>query len=300
MSSYSIKQLEQLSNVKAHTIRIWEQRYNMFTPKRSDTNIRLYDDEQLKKLLNVCILMNHGMKISVISKFNQDQIAKEIDKITISSQQNDQKIESIINQLIIAISNFDEAQFDKIFSSVVWGYGLLNTYVKIIYPMLSRIGFLWLKSNVIPAQEHFVSNLIKQKIFAAIDALPIPTKTDQTWILFLKENEEHEIGLLFANFLIRQSGRRVIYLGQRIPYDNLKEVILLNNPTHLFTFFVTNQEENSTEKYIQKISNQYKNLTICISGNSSSIISKQKNILMLESVQQLLELIHPTTFDNHE
>lgn len=300
MSSYSIKQLEQLSNVKAHTIRIWEQRYNMFTPKRSDTNIRLYDDEQLKKLLNVCILMNHGMKISAISKFNQDQISKEIDKITISSQQNDHKIESIINQLIIAISNFDEAQFDKIFSSVVWGYGLLNTYVKIIYPMLSRIGFLWLKSNVIPVQEHFVSNLIKQKLFAAIDALPIPTKTDQTWILFLKENEEHEIGLLFANFLIRQSGRRVIYLGQRIPYDNLKEVIQLNNPTHLFTFFVTNQEENSTEKFIKKLSTEYKNLTICISGNNSSIISKHKNILMLDSVQQLLELIHPTTFDNHE
>ncbi len=300
MSSYSIKQLEQLSNVKAHTIRIWEQRYNMFTPQRSDTNIRLYDDEQLKKLLNVCILMNHGMKISAISKFNQDQISKEIDKITISSQQNDQKIESIINQLIISISNFDEAQFDKIFSSVVWGYGLLNTYVKIIYPMLSRIGFLWLKSNVIPAQEHFVSNLIKQKLFAAIDALPIPTKTDQTWILFLKENEEHEIGLLFANFLIRQSGRRVIYLGQRIPYDNLKEVIQLNNPTHLFTFFVTNQEENSTEKFINKLSTDYKNLSICISGKKSCITSSHKNVLILNEVLQLLELIHPETFNNHE
>lgn len=297
MAVYSIKELEQLSNVKAHTIRIWEQRYNMFTPERTDTNIRLYNDEQLKKLLNVCVLMNNGMKVSAISKLSNKQIGVEIDKYIQSSLQNEHQDETIINQMIIAISNFDEAQFEKLFSNAVLRFGLLNTYVKIVYPMLVRMGLLWSKSDVIPAQEHFLSNLIKQKLFAAIDALPLPAKPDQTWVLFLTEEEEHELGLLFSNYLIRQSGKKVIYLGQRVPYDNLASVVQKNKPTHLFTFIVKKPSGNFLEEFIKKITKDFKGLTLCISGSEHKDFSKYKQVEMVKDVHSLLGIVDPKMFN---
>jgi DNA-binding transcriptional MerR regulator len=297
MAVYSIKELEQLSNVKAHTIRIWEQRYNMFTPERTDTNIRLYNDEQLKKLLNVCVLMNNGMKVSAISKLSNKQIGVEIDKYIQSSLQNEHQDETIINQMIITISNFDEAQFEKLFSNAVLRFGLLNTYVKIVYPMLVRMGLLWSKSDVIPAQEHFLSNLIKQKLFAAIDALPLPAKPDQTWVLFLTEEEEHELGLLFSNYLIRQSGKKVIYLGQRVPYDNLATVVQKNKPTHLFTFIVKKPSGNFLEEFIKKFTKDFKGLTLCISGSEHKDFSKYKQVEMVKDVHSLLGIMDPKMFN---
>jgi len=292
MAVYSIKELEQLSNVKAHTIRIWEQRYNMFTPERTDTNIRLYNDDQLKKLLNVCTLMNHGMKISHISKLSSKQINNELDKLITSLGTIDQQFGTILNQMIVALTNFDESHFDKIFSNSILRFGLISTYTEVIYPLLIRVGLLWTKNDIIPAQEHFLSNLIKQKLFAAIDALPLPNNPSQTWILFLNENEEHEIGLLFANYLLRQYGKKVIYLGQKVPYDNLSTVIKSNKPTHAYTFFVKNHTDKDVSNFIKMSKKDFKNLTICLSSND--ILTSQnlgENIKIIKNISSLIEII---------
>lgn len=291
MAFYSIKELEQLSNVKAHTIRIWELRYKILTPERTDTNIRLYDDDQLKKLLNVCALMNNGMKISQVSKLSVKEIGIEIDKLIASINPSNQQQETIISQMIIAITNFDETHFEKTFANSILRFGLLSTYSDIIYPLLIRVGLLWTKSDIIPAQEHFMSNLIKQKLFAAIDAMVLPSKPDQTWILFLNEYEEHEIGLLFANYILRKQGKKVIYLGQKVPYDNLSNVILKNKPTHIITFFVKKHFETEINQFLKRTKKDFKNVTICLTGNEE-ILSKiaSEDIKIIHNIHSLIQI----------
>jgi MerR family transcriptional regulator, light-induced transcriptional regulator len=143
--------------MKAHTIRIWEMRYGLLQPERTDTNIRYYDDKQLKKLLNVCALLGEGMKISKIGDLTDKQINDEIEKIIVNLAEKDIQYETIINQVIIAISSFDEILFEKIFSNAILRFGLIGTYLKVIYPLLVRIGLMWSKDDILPAQEHFLS-----------------------------------------------------------------------------------------------------------------------------------------------
>lgn len=287
MSYHSIAQLEQLSNVKSHTIRIWEQRYGLLKPERTDTNIRYYDDEQLKKLLNICTLLKAGMKISEIGKLSDNQINGYIQR-TISTS-SDVLVESFINQAVFAATTYDEILFEKMFSSAILRLGLSGTYEKIIYPLLVRTGLMWNASNIIPSQEHFISNLIRQKLSAAIDALPLLSKPKQTWVLFLNEEEEHEIGLLFASYILKQNGIKVIYLGQRVPYSNLVNVVKHCKPTHLYTFFVNKKSETIMDSYLKKMAVQFKNQQICVSGNlNNDTIFKKTKIKHLNTISDLL------------
>lgn len=269
MAQYSIKDLEEISNTKAHTIRIWESRYGLFSPQRTETNIRYYDDQQLKKLLNVCALMNQGMKISKISELSEKQINDEIENIITKSLTGDIHLETIINQILIAVSTFDELLFEKVFSNAILRFGFKDTYIKIIYPLLIRIGLMWTKDDIMPAQEHFLSNIIKQKLFAAIDAYPIPQNSNQKWLLFLPETENHEIGLLMATYVLRSHGKSVIYLGQAVPYENLSKVISSTKPTHLYTFFIRNQPEEEINELLKGLVKDHKNVILCVSGKQA-------------------------------
>jgi DNA-binding transcriptional MerR regulator len=294
MSSYSIKDLERISNQKAHTIRIWEQRYGLLRPERTDTNIRYYDDAQLKKLLNVCTLINKGMKISRISKLSKQEIAEQIDLIITDSFQGDVHIEAIINQALIAISSYDAALFNELFSGSVKRLGMKKTYLRIIYPLLVRTGLMWVKDDLLPSQEHFLSNLIRQKLFAAIDALPFPENPDQTWVLFLNEEEDHEIGLLFANYILRQYGKKVVYLGARVPYTDLKSVVSHCKPTHVYTFFVGNRLEMGLEQLLIQLHQDFANQNICFSGGTSTLqqFAATKTIKNISSVEQLINMLN--------
>ncbi|GLU53847.1 MerR family transcriptional regulator [Dyadobacter frigoris] len=293
MALYSIKDLERISNQKAHTIRIWEQRYGLLEPERTDTNIRFYDDQQLKKLLNVCTLMSKGMKISHISKLSRPEMVVEIDKIIAESFQSEKHVEAIINQALISLSTYDQILFDELFSNAIKRFGMTKTYSKIIYPLLVRTGLMWIKDDLLPAQEHFLSNLIKQKLFSAIDALPLPKDPDQSWILFLNESEDHEIGLLFANYLIRQHGKKVIYLGQRVPYNDLTNVVEQCNPTHIYSFFVRNQYENEMAELVTKLSGDFGSSMICISGGDQNIqkIAEDNNVMQIKTIDNLIEIL---------
>ena len=280
MGVYSIKDLEKISGIKAHTIRIWEQRYKILTPQRTDTNIRLYDDQQLKKLLNIKSLIDNGLKISKISNLSEVEMTDNLERITTNSIPKEAHYQIYVNDLIFSGLNFQEAQFEKTISNSIVKYGFYNVQKNIIYPLLKTVGLMWGKDELNPAQEHFISNIIKQKLFSAIDGISVDPNSTKNFVLFLPENEDHEIGLLFANYLLRNAGYRTLYLGQRVPYPNLEETIAAYKPTHLFTILTVHQSSNDVKNYLKKLSALPEEIKVYISGNSILFSS-----LILDRVQ---------------
>lgn len=194
-----------------------------------------------------------------------------------------------VSQLIATAMGYDEAHFEKIFSTCLLRFGLKDTYIKVIYPMLLRIGLLWTNGSIPPAQEHFVSNILRQKIFSAIDSLPPAKLVQDTWLLFLPENEFHEIGLLFAQYIIRLSGKKVIYLGANVPLDSLKMAIKDISPAHLFFFLVNHNMTADSQKYLAILSKNFRNTKIHISGNPK-LISQLKTGKAIDWIQSVAEL----------
>ncbi|MFW5979061.1 MAG: MerR family transcriptional regulator, partial [Bacteroidia bacterium] len=214
MATYSIRELEKLSGIKAHTIRIWEKRYKIIQPKRTGTNIRYYSNNDLKKLLNITILNRQGWKISDIAKLSDEELNRKVKDFSYDSKDTESQIE----KLVIAMVDLDEVKFDQILSNAIMHDGFEQTIINLIFPFFKKIGLLWQTGSINPAQEHFVSNLFRQKLMVAIDNLKIPDRKDaKKFILFLPEKEFHELGLLFYSYLIKKSGHSVIYLGSSVP-----------------------------------------------------------------------------------
>lgn len=263
MIKYSIKDLEQLSGIKAHTIRIWEKRYQLFEPERTPTNIRYYSDEDLKKLLNVTILNRNGFKISNIVCMNNHEMNERIIEISDSFHDFTNQIE----QLTMAMIDFDEVRFERVLSSSVIKLGFDETVTKILYPFFERIGVLWQIGTIYPAQEHFVSNLIRQKLVIAIDGqIGSINENPLTFLLFLPSNEWHELGLLFYNYLIRKAGHNVIYLGQSLPLEDLPEIKNKQSIDCIFTSFTTHITQKKYLETITHISRIFPGNKIYISG----------------------------------
>jgi len=268
MRSYRIAELEQLSGIKAHTIRIWEKRYNLITPDRTSTNYRRYDDEQLKKLLNVSTLLSLGHKISHISLLSE----KEIFRLVNESQNHapDNIIcDGFINNLLGAMLKYDEAAFEKTYSASVTRFGLFDAMINVFYPLLNKIGYLWTTNEVNPAQEHFASCLIKRKLMAATDGLPSSRKKNKKFLLSLLPGESHDISLLFANYIIRAKGHETIYLGQDVPFENIASTLKETKPHFFLTFFTLSQNLNELSSNLKNNLSLASNLTFLISGNSS-------------------------------
>lgn len=263
MIQYSIKDLEQLTGIKAHTIRIWEKRYQLIEPERTSTNIRYYSDNDLKRLLNVSILNRNGFKISTIVTMNNDEINEHILEISETSNDSDNQIE----QLIVAMIELDEQRFERVLSTSVIKIGFDDTVVKVLYPFFEKIGLLWQIGTIIPAQEHFVSNLIRQKLIIAIDGQSGNTKiTAKTFLMFLPSNEWHELGLLFYSYLIKKSGYKVIYLGQSVPFEDLMEVSRKQRIDYLFTSVTTPLTQKKYADYIHQLASVFSSQTIYITG----------------------------------
>jgi len=218
MAVYSIKEIEKLSGIKAHTIRIWEKRYNLIEPHRTQTNIRYYTDEDLKKILNVAVLNRQGIKISNIARLNDLELREEIIRVSRTNDSN----ENTIDSLIVAMVDFDEYRIEAILEKSVARIGFGSTVTEVMYPFLDKVGILWQSGEVNPAQEHFVSSLIRQKLIAAIDRLPNTFNPNaKKFLLLLPEGEWHEIALLFACFLLKEARQEVTYLGQSVPYSDV-------------------------------------------------------------------------------
>jgi DNA-binding transcriptional MerR regulator len=259
--TYSIKDLEQLSGIKAHTLRIWEQRYNLLSPKRTETNIRYYDDEDLKLILNVALLNDNGFKISKIVSMDRPEMRDEVMHLTERSLTHDDQIHA----LTISMIEMDEERFDKILSINILKLGFEQTMMNIIYPFMSKIGVLWQTGAINPAQEHFISNLVRQKLIVAIDG-QIHTNTGKKFLLFLPEGELHEVSILFASFLIKNKGHKVIYLGQNTPNEDLKHVYNIHNPEFLLTVITTSPSSEFAQDYVNGLADRFKESQLLVTG----------------------------------
>lgn len=289
MSKYSIKDLEKLSRVKAHTIRIWEKRYALLAPERTDTNIRYYSDEDLRKLLNISLLNNHGVKISKVAKMSDAQIRDEV----LAMQDEQLGVTDHVESLILAMTELDEERFEKVISSCVLRSGFENTMLEVIQPFLQRVGVLWLIDAIKPGQEHFMSNLIRQKVIAAIDGVVPEKHADPLTILFfLPEGELHEMGLLFGHYLARKMGHRPIYLGQSVPFDDLKPVVEHRHPDILVTGFISHQNAHEVNSYLRKLAAQFPDLRLLFFYNSGLIgIRPCKEQVVVHDLVKFKELI---------
>jgi MerR family transcriptional regulator, light-induced transcriptional regulator len=263
MIRYSINDLEKITGIKAHTIRIWEKRYDVVNPERTDTNIRYYNDEDLKKLLNISSLNKYGIKISEIVKMTKSELCEKI--MEISNRSND--YESYINNLVISMIEIDEDKFEKVLSSAIIKMGFEKTITHVIYSFLAKVGILWQVGTINPAQEHFITNLIRQKIIIAIDGQDSGPRPDaKTFLLFLPENELHEMGLLFYSYIIKRAGHKVIYLGQSVPLRDILEIIKIRKADYIITYFVAAFETKSIPEYLRIISDGFDNKDIFIAG----------------------------------
>lgn len=266
MNRFSISKLSQFSGIKPHTIRIWEQRYKALKPNRSEGNTRYYDNSQLQRLLNIVSLMDSDHKVSELCSMPDKKLFELLDEWHKNSVSND-PAEYFVSQLIAAGLGYDEIHFEKILSHCLLRYGLKDTYLKVIYPMLNRIGLMWANECMPAANEHFISSILRQKLFTAIDSLPAAKSGSDTWLLFLPEDEFHEIGLLISNFLIRLSGRRVIYLGVNLPLLSLKVALKETMPDNLLLFLVHHDSPEDTQDYLAKLNDGFSGKKICVAGN---------------------------------
>lgn len=289
MSAYSIKDLENLSGIKAHTLRIWEQRYNLITPSRTESNIRTYDDDDLKLVLNIAVLRDKGYKISKIAQLSLDELSREV--VNISQETLDYPDQ--IYSLTLAMIDLDEERFEKVVSTSILQHGFENTMMNIIYPFLSRIGTLWTTGSIGPAQEHFITNLIRQKMIVAIDGQMVrKTEKSKTFVLYLPEGETHEIGLLFGNFILRARNHKVIYLGQNLPFHELEFVSNLHEPDYLFTAITSVPGPDEIQRYIEKIATQFADMEVLITGYQvvGQGFDIPDNMNVIQNFRQLIEI----------
>jgi DNA-binding transcriptional MerR regulator len=290
MAVYSIKDIEKLSGIKAHTIRIWEKRYKLVEPKRTDTNIRYYDDEDLKKLLNVALLNRNGHRISQIASLEYEELNKKVQNLSNEHRDN----ESRIDDLIISMIELDERQFEKVLSTAIMQSGFENTIIYTLYPFFEKIGVLWLTGAINPAQEHFISNLVRQKIIVAIDG--IVDRSDSSskhFLLYLPENELHELGLLFKYYLLKKRGHKVTYLGQSVPFEDIKKVSDLLSPDYVVTSFYTAVTGDEVNDYIEKLSESLegKNIIFMNADPEFKFRLHNKNIFYTHDTESFNDLL---------
>jgi DNA-binding transcriptional MerR regulator len=291
VAQYSIKDVEQLTGVKAHTLRIWEQRYQAVQPHRTDTNIRFYDDEQLKFLLNVSLLMKQGRKISKIFGLSPHEMKAELNNLGSQFTSNEKYVQLMAEALVLSMIELDEAQFERIIADVTLKCGFEDCMVKVVIPFLSKVGILWATNEINVAQEHFISQLIRRKIIVAIDGFAGTTQHPKKFMLFLPEGEMHEIGLLFAHYLIKKRGHQAIYLGQSTPLDDLQKVDAIYEPDFLLTYFTVQWSNDNFESYIQKLTHQFKNRQILLCG-PQAYSYEERNIGNLHAMVRVETLVN--------
>ncbi len=290
MNFFTISQLQQYSGVNVHSIRAWEKRYNALNPGRSEGNTRYYNGNQLRRLLNIAGLMNSEYKISELCSMPDSKLHELIKK------QSEKKIngdEFLVSQLVAASLEFSESLFDKVFSRAALQYGAGGAYLKVVYPFLQRLGVIWAAGGIIPAQEHFICNLIRQKLNSIIDLLPVNENSKNHWILFLPENEFHETGLLMANYLIRNAGHRCTYLGSNVPIDSVKHAVRQLKPGNLLFFLVSKDDDASDKEYALNIIKSCPSQKIFAATQPGRLpgIKSHKNFSLLNSVAELKSII---------
>lgn len=290
MITYSIKDLERLTGIKAHTIRIWEKRYELIHPKRTATNIRYYDGDDLKQVLNIAILNRNGYKISKIANMSGEEISQKVLEFTTSPSSEEAQIET----LLVAMIEFDDERIKTVLTNCSIRMGFEETVIKVIYPFFNRVGLLWQLNSINPSHEHYVSNIIRQKLIVAIDGLSGNIRSNsKTFLLFLSEGELHELGLLFYNYLILKAGHRVMYLGQSVPLENVATTIAQFPVDYLVTSIHSSFSEEDFMQKLNRIGEKLPQLPVILTNridfdiNSSTIDQLYVN-LSTEALNEML------------
>lgn len=247
-TNFSIKDLENLTGIKAHTIRIWEKRYDLLQPDRSDTNIRSYSLSSFQKLLNISYLNNNGYKISKIAELQEDEIPIKVREIASRAKVEDHAI----NAFKMAMINFDQTLFYNTYNNLIETNTFSDIFYNVFLPLLDEIGLLWQTNTITPAHEHFISVHIKQKILLNIERLQIlePKPVSKTFVLFLPENEIHDIGLLFVNYQLRSKGYHTIFLGESVPMDSLIDLLDFFDDISFISYFTINPPTEEIQDYL--------------------------------------------------
>ena len=288
-TTYSIKALEHLTGIKAHTLRIWEQRYSIVEPLRTETNIRYYTDEDLKTLLNVAVLIQKGWRISKVADLSREALNLQVLDLALISGD----FPSQISRMLRATIDLDEPTFSAILDRSIEEVGQEVTFTKIVGKFIQQIGVLWQTDAIGVAHEHFASNLIKQKLYAALDALPAisATRENPAYLLFLPDQELHELGLLYMHYLLKAKGAPVIYLGQSVPMEFLAP--LLKTPERwkaLVSIWTTQPDVDGRDAYIQRISAMLQGIPFYITGLGSHDWEGSPSFIGLEVLPDLPSL----------
>lgn len=289
MSAFTIKDLENLSGIKAHTIRIWEQRYHFLKPDRTQTNIRYYSNDQLKTILNIALLNKYGYKISHIDRMSEDELNAKI--LTLSQIQAQQ--ERVVNELIKQMIDINIDEFENILTAYIGAKGIEKTIIQILFPFLERIGILWLTNHINPAQEHLVSNIIRQKLIVGIDSMEQHLVQDKTVLLFLPSGEHHELGLLFMSYLLKRRGIKTLYLGSNVPLKDVASVVNFKKPLFIYTHLTSLPQKFNVEKYMDEIETLLSDYPVIMSGQLIQGFKKRvpANVQLKKSLPEVMDHI---------
>jgi len=289
MNAFTIKDLENLTGIKAHTIRIWEQRYTFLKPQRSDTNIRYYSSHELKTVLNIALLNKYGFKISHIGKMNEIQMKEKI--LSLSHAQAQQ--ERIVNELIQNMVDLNIEDFELVLDKYIQSKGVERTITQIIFPFLERIGILWLTNHINPAQEHLVTNIIRQKLIVGIEGANSHFTVNKTLLLFLPEGEHHELGLLFMYYLLKSRGIKVLYIGANAPLKDIEYVAKLKKPDYLYCHLTSVANNFNFEKFLNNYHQRINGYKLIVSGLLTQGYKKSvpPNIEFKKSLSEVMEYI---------
>lgn len=271
---FTIKDLENISGIKAHTIRIWEKRYNLLSPERTNTNIRYYSPDNLQKILNIVLLNKNQFKISKIALMSEDTIKLKAKELAINLTINDEAI----NSLKLSMFQFNKQLFNNTYNSLLQEKTFREVFKDVFIPFLNHIGLLWQTDTLVPAHEHFISNLISQKIQINIEKLEftvINSKT--TYVLFLPENEIHELGLMYLNYELALRGISTIYLGQSLPLSNLSYFFKNESEVCFVTSLTVQPYDDKVLDFFNEIDNSIKDTkhSLVAFGNKAKLVEDE-------------------------
>ncbi|MDF2381208.1 MerR family transcriptional regulator [Nostoc ellipsosporum NOK] len=292
LERYFIRDVERLTGISAHSLRAWEKRYGVLKPHRTDTNIRFYDANQVRRLLNIAVLQSAGYRISNLMKLKDDEMATAILMQEQQMTGQNGQIDVPVNNLVASMLAFDERLFCSVLSSAIRRFGVYEAMLQIVYPFLRKTSLLWSIDNITPAQEHFASQVIRRKLHSEIDALPFGNNSSKSFLLFLPPGETHEIGLLFADYLIRRAGYKSVNLGPDLPYQSLHMAISAIKPTHLLTFF---GGISDTQAHIEEVSSliraQKKMRALICTAKQLPVEPATDRIRVLDQPEHLFEFL---------
>lgn len=289
MTKFTIRDLENLSGIKAHTIRIWEQRYSFLKPSRTGTNIRYYSGDDLKTILNISLLNKYGYKISHINKMSVHDLKARVAELNLAGAQQ----ERIVNELIELMVDLDTAGFEKLLDKQIAANGIEKVILRIIFPFFERIGILWQTGHINPAQEHLTTNIIRQKLIVGIDQAKPVVRIKRSFLLFLPEKEHHEIGLLLVYYFLKKRGAEVSYIGANVPLKDAQFIADTKKPDFIYIHLTSTSPGFNFEKFLKQASEKIPKPRIIISGSPTVGYKKAlpKNVEFKHSLAELTEFI---------